>query len=132
MSAAAEMMSEEDVLRICAALDNAALSRGFPAYSMLLADNALHRIGFQDAVRERAVGLANAENRRLRIALTLVLQDARTLQAHLARGETSEALAHLTGMLPELRAHAHKLKPAELPADVASLESARERRGGAR
>ncbi|WCS27823.1 hypothetical protein LOK46_13665 [Methylobacterium sp. NMS14P] len=134
MSAAADRptLASEILARVVAALDAGAAEAGLPTYSALVAENALHTSGFEAAVHERAVGLVRAENWRLRIALMVVLQDVLALQALLAKGQQDEAALAVFAMLPELRAAAHRMKLADLPADVASLEAARERRDGAR
>lgn len=117
--------------RLVAMVDEAMTSFGMPAYSTLQADLALAHVGFHAAVRERAIGLASDENRRLRIALAVTLQDVLAVQSLLAEGNRREAELAIHAMLPELRLAAHKHKPTALPAGVASLEEARERRDGA-
>lgn len=134
MSAAADRptLASEIMARVVTALDAGAAEAGLPTYSCLVAENALHTSGFEAAVHERAVGLVRAENWRLRIALKAALQDVLALQALLAKGQQDEAALAVFAMLPELRAAAHRMKLADLPPDVASLEAARERRDGAR
>ncbi|KTS11047.1 hypothetical protein SB2_28520 [Methylobacterium radiotolerans] len=134
MSAAADWptLASEILARVVAALDSGAAEAGLPTYSCLVAENALHTSGFEAAVHERAVGLVRAENWRLRIALKAALQDVLALQALLAKGQQDEAALVVFSMLPELRAAAHRMKLADLPADVSSLDAARERRDGAR
>ncbi len=134
MSAAADRptLTSEIMARVVTALDAGAAEAGLPTYSCLVAENALHASGFEAAVHERAVGLVRAENWRLRISLKTVLQDVLALQALLAKGQQDEAALAVLAMLPELRAAAHRIKQAELPVGVASLEAARERRDGAR
>ncbi len=134
MSAAADRptLASEIMARVVAELDTGAAEAGLPTYSRLVAENALHASGFEAAVHERAVGLIRAENWRLRIALMVVLRTCSPSRRIWIFGEHNEAALALHAMLPELRAAAHRFKRAELPADVASLEAARERRDGAR
>jgi len=132
MSAVEQPDLAADLAHVIEIVDAALLSRGLPLYSRLVAESALQAADFDRAVQERVVGLVKAENRRLRIALMVALQDVLAVQALLAKGNRSDAELAIFAMLPELRAAAHKLKPADLPAGVASLEAARERRDGAR
>ncbi|AWV18783.1 hypothetical protein A3862_27275 [Methylobacterium sp. XJLW] len=118
--------------RLVGVVDEALTSFGLQSYSILQADLALAHVGFNAAVRERAIGLANAENRRLRVALTIALQDVLAVQGLLDEGRHESAGHAIAAMLPDLRVAAHKMQPGKLPLSVTVLEHARERRDGAR
>lgn len=118
--------------RLVGVVDAALTSFGLPAYSQVEADLALAHTGFNAAVRERAIGLANAENRRLRIALAVALQDVLAIQGLLDEGRPQDAAHVVTAMLPDLRIAAHKMQPGKLPLSVTVLDQARECRDGAR
>lgn len=122
--------SERD--RLVGVVDAALTSFGLPAYSQVEADLALAHTGFNAAMRERAIGLANAENRRLRIALAVALQDVEAIQSLLAEGRPADAAHVASAMLPDLRIAAHKMRPGKLPLSVTVLDLARECRDGAR
>jgi hypothetical protein len=131
-SAPVAILTLTERCRLVAVVDEAMTSFGMPAYSTLQADLALAHVGFNAAVRERAIGLANAENRRLRIALTVVLQDVLAIQGLLDEGRPDDAAHVVTAMLPDLRIAAHKMQPGKLPLSVTVLDQARECRDGAR
>lgn len=125
-AALAAPLTQSERERLVSVVDAALTSFGLPAYSQVEADLALAHTGFNAAVRERAIGLANAENRRLRISLLVALQDVVAIQAMLTRGQHSEASLAVLDMLPELRAAAHKMRPDKLPLNVTVLDHARE------
>lgn len=118
--------------RLVGVVDAALTSFGLPAYSQIEADLVLAHVGFNAAARERAIGLTSAENRRLRVALAVTLNDVLAIQDLLAKGRPSEATHLITAMLPDLSVGAHKMQPGKLPLSVTVLDHARERRDGAR
>ncbi|MGX9983931.1 hypothetical protein [Methylobacterium fujisawaense] len=118
--------------RLVDVVDEVLTKLGLQTYSTIQADLALAHVGFNAAVRERAIGLANAENRRLRVSLAVALNDVLAIQELLAKGRPDEAAHLITAMLPDLSVGAHKMQPGKLPLSVTVLDHARERRDGAR
>lgn len=118
--------------RLVGVVDEALTSFGLQSYTNTQADLALAHVGFDAAVRERAIGLASAENRRLRVALAVTLNDVLAIQELIAKGRFGEATHLIAAMLPDLSVAAHKMQPGKLPLSVTVLEHARERRDGVR
>lgn len=131
-SALAAPLTQTERDRLVGVVDEVLTKLDLQPYSTIQADLALAHVGFNAAVRERAIGLANAENRRLRIALAIVRQEVTSLQDLLAAGRYEDAAHAVFVLLPELRAFSHKMQPSKLPLSVTVLDHARERRDGAR
>ena len=127
----ASTVSDAQTAEMMSILDGAALSVGMPAYTRLVADLMLERARFQDEVVQVALRLAQAEIRRLRITHAMAAADLRILRENVRCGRRSEALSLLELLLRDAEAGSVGAFTRPLPADVADLEQARSRRGGA-
>lgn len=130
LTAPMTVLEQEQTARVIGILDAAALSVGLPSYSRLNTDLILERLRFPELARERALGLAQAEIRRLRLGHVMAATDLRALRQHVSCGRRPEALSLIDLLIRDAEAGAVNAPLRPLPADVPDLEQARVRRGG--